>query len=82
MVLPPILGATALKLKEYFELQGTGELSDVGPAALTAGFLAAFISGLFACSWMIKLVKKSKLDYFAIYCWIVGLIAIVAGLAL
>jgi undecaprenyl-diphosphatase len=34
------------------------------------------ISGLFACTWMIKLVKSSKLSYFAIYCIVVGFIAI------
>jgi len=44
--------------------------------SLSIGFLAAFIAGLFACTWMISLVKKSKLSYFAIYCAIVGLIAI------
>jgi len=43
---------------------------------ITAGFIAAFISGLFACTWMITLVKKSKLSYFAIYCVVVGLIAV------
>ncbi len=44
--------------------------------SLSAGFIAAFVAGLFACTWMISLVKKSKLSYFAIYCVIVGLIAI------
>lgn len=44
--------------------------------SLSIGFIAAFISGLFACTWMISIVKKSKLIYFAIYCAIVGLIAI------
>ena len=44
--------------------------------ALSIGFVAAFIAGLFACTWMIALVKKSKLTYFAIYCAIVGVIAI------
>ena len=44
--------------------------------ALSAGFIAAFVAGLFACTWMISLVKKSKLSYFAIYCAIVGVIAI------
>jgi undecaprenyl-diphosphatase len=43
---------------------------------LSVGFLAAFISGLFACTWMITLVKKSKLSYFAIYCFIVGFLTI------
>ena len=43
---------------------------------LLAGFIAAFVSGLFACKVMIALVKKSKLSYFSIYCFVVGLIAI------
>jgi len=43
---------------------------------LIVGFIAAFISGLFACKWMIAIVKKSKLSYFALYCFIVGVIAI------
>ncbi|MEC7265760.1 MAG: undecaprenyl-diphosphate phosphatase [Bacteroidota bacterium] len=41
-----------------------------------AGFVAAFIAGLAACTWMIKLVRQSKLTYFAIYCLTVGLIAL------
>ena len=48
--------------------------------SLSAGFIAAFIAGLFACTWMISLVKKSKLSYFAIYCAIVGVIAIIFSL--
>lgn len=43
---------------------------------LLAGFIAAFVSGLFACKVMIALVKNSKLTYFSIYCFIVGVIAI------
>ena len=47
---------------------------------LSAGFIAAFISGLVACTWMIKLVRQSKLTYFSIYCFIVGAIAIGYGI--
>ena len=47
---------------------------------LSAGFVAAFISGLVACTWMIKLVRQSKLTYFSIYCFIVGAIAIGYGI--
>ena len=46
---------------------------------LVVGFIAAFISGLFACKWMIALVKKSQLSYFSIYCFVVGIIAIVVS---
>ncbi len=92
MVLPPIIGATLLKVKKYFEpaeesLQEVSLVADtvvntteIGTLPLVAGFIAAFLSGLLACQWMIALVKRSKLDYFAIYCLIVGVIAIVAGL--
>lgn len=48
--------------------------------AISVGFIAAFISGLFACTWMIALVKRSKLSYFAIYCVIVGVVAILFSL--
>jgi undecaprenyl-diphosphatase len=43
---------------------------------LAAGFLAAFITGCIACKWMISLVKKGKLIYFAIYCALIGAISI------
>jgi undecaprenyl-diphosphatase len=44
---------------------------------LLVGFLAAFVSGLFACKVMIALVKKAKLRWFALYCAIVGLVVII-----
>ena len=47
---------------------------------LLAGFGAAFVTGLLACVWMIKLVKNAKLSYFAVYCFIVGAIAIIYAL--
>jgi len=47
---------------------------------LFIGFLSAFITGLIACTWMINLVKKSKLIYFSIYCFIVGIIAVIVTL--
>jgi len=71
MVVPLIFGKVA---KDILSGGINFESSQIG--AMTAGFSAAFIAGLFACNWMITLVKKSKLSYFAIYCAIVGLIAI------
>ena len=78
MVLPPILGAAALKLKKYLEAPADNQTMEAFP--LTLGFIAAFVAGLFACSWMIKIVNRSKLSYFAAYCAIVGVIAIMVGL--
>ena len=43
---------------------------------LSIGFISAFLTGLIACKWMIQLVKKSQLKYFAYYCFIVGAIAV------
>ncbi|MZH91987.1 UDP-diphosphatase, partial [Enterococcus durans] len=43
------------------------------------GFIAAFVSGCLACKWMINIVKKGKLIYFAIYCAIVGVVTIVVS---
>jgi len=59
----------------------SGDLTFTGEnnVAMGAGFIAAFVAGLAACTWMIQLVKKSKLSYFAIYCLVVGLIAIGYG---
>ena len=45
---------------------------------LLTGFTAAFITGLFACKWMIRLVKKSKLKYFSFYCFLVGTVSIIS----
>ena len=72
MVVPLILGKIAKDV-----LSGDISMESQNITALSAGFIAAFIAGLFACTWMIALVKKSKLSYFAIYCVIVGVIAIV-----
>jgi undecaprenyl-diphosphatase len=45
--------------------------------SLAVGFLAAFISGCLACKWMINIVKKGKLIWFALYCAIVGAATII-----
>ena len=71
MVVPLIFGKVA---KDVLGGEINFESSQIG--ILGVGFVAAFISGLFACTWMITLVKKSKLSYFAIYCAIIGSIAI------
>jgi undecaprenyl-diphosphatase len=51
----------------------------VGLIPLSVGFVAAFLSGLFACRVMLEIVKKGKLIYFAIYCIFVASIAIFLG---
>lgn len=71
MVVPLIFGKIA---KDVISGDLSYESSNI--SMLSIGFIAAFVSGLLACTWMIKLVKQSKLIYFSIYCVIVGLIAI------
>ncbi len=77
MVLIPILGAGALKLKDY--LEGAETVSIAG-SSLVIGFIAAFISGYLACVWMLNIVRKGKLSWFAAYCFLVGLVAILSQL--
>jgi undecaprenyl-diphosphatase len=77
MVVPLILGKVAKDI-----LGGEISFHDEQVFPLAIGFFAAFLSGLVACTWMIKLVRKSKLSYFAIYCLIVGLIAVVSSFVL
>ena len=74
MVILPVLGETMLDL-----LRGgfRAEVSGLSPSALITGFLAAFVTGTLACRWMIRLVKRGKLIYFACYCVFVGLFAII-----
>jgi undecaprenyl-diphosphatase len=74
MVVPLIFGKIAKDI-----LSGDLTFNGENNIAMGAGFIAAFIAGLAACTWMIKLVRKSKLSYFAIYCLIVGLVAIIYG---
>ena len=74
MVLVPILGETFLNVMHG---DFSPEVSGIPMPALITGFLAAFISGLLACKAMVALVKRSKLIYFAIYCAIVGVSALV-----
>ena len=79
MVIPPILGQTLLKAKDMLfpDAEVVAQTVSTPTAALVVGFLAAFISGCFACKWMINLVKKGKLIWFGVYCGIIGVLAIV-----
>ena len=72
MVIPLIFGSMA---KSLLEIDSVTQSPDYLP--LLVGFIAAFITGIFACKWMIALVKKSQLKYFSFYCIVVGVIAIV-----
>lgn len=77
MVIPPIVGEALLDFKHIFApsaeyLAEHGIEEPIGMMPLIVGFIAAFVSGCIACKWMIALVKRCKLIYFAIYCAIAG----------
>ena len=76
MVVPLIFGKIAKDLLDN-DLSGTA----IHTGELAAGFIAAFITGLFACTWMIQLVKKAKLTWFSYYCFVVAAVCIVAHFA-
>ncbi len=80
MVIIPILGEALLDLMKGLS-QGAEAATTLPLSSLIVGFFAAFISGTLACSWMLKLVKNGKLVYFAIYCAIVGSIALIYSLS-
>lgn len=75
MVVPLIFGKIAKDI-----LAGDITYQSGNAVNLGLGFVAAFLAGLVACTWMISLVKRSKLSYFAIYCVLVGVIAIAFSL--
>ncbi|MGB4840247.1 MAG: undecaprenyl-diphosphate phosphatase [Saprospiraceae bacterium] len=68
MVVPLIFGKIAKDL-----LDGEFTAHTFSYTTLSAGFVASFITGIFACTWMIGLVRKSQLSYFAWYCIIIGI---------
>ncbi|MDR1860622.1 MAG: undecaprenyl-diphosphate phosphatase [Bacteroidales bacterium] len=79
MVIIPVLGEALLDLLKVFGGDNDASFGAIPANAMLIGFIAAFVSGMAACRWMISIVKKGKLIYFAIYCIIMGLIAIFAN---
>ena len=77
MVIPPILGEALLDVKNIAEVGVSQAMAGISTLSLAIGFLAAFVCGCLACKWMINIVKKGKLIWFALYCAIVGLLTIV-----
>jgi undecaprenyl-diphosphatase len=75
MVLAPVIGANLVEMKSGdFSTEGTSIL------VIIIGFITAFVMGYFACKWMINLVKKGNLGWFALYCVVVGIFSILLGL--
>ena len=75
MVLVPILGEAFLDLLKL--LQGESA-SNLGIVPALVGFVSAFATGCFACRFMIEIVRRQRLVWFALYCAIVGSVAILS----
>ena len=75
MVIIPILGASMLEVKKIVEQPVIA--TEISSMALTAGFLSALIFGIIACRWMLTIIRKGKLMYFATYCFIVASIILI-----
>ncbi|MFZ5940459.1 MAG: undecaprenyl-diphosphate phosphatase [Bacteroidota bacterium] len=73
MVLIPVIGAAFLDLMKWKDAPS----HDIAPLTLLVGFLAAYASGVLACKWMIRIVSRGRLIWFAVYCAIIGLMAII-----
>ena len=79
MVLIPIIGENILDLMSSKSAVDAAPVAGIGAIPLLIGFVSAFVSGLLACKWMINLVSKGKLIYFALYCFIIGIVAVLFG---
>lgn len=71
MVIPVILGKMLLDI-----CSGEMGAMSIDSAALVAGFAAAFVTGALACKFMIEIVKRGRLIWFACYCAVVGLLSL------
>lgn len=80
MVIPPILGEALLDVVKMAKQGTEAVMGDISLGVLGVGFVAAFVSGCLACKWMINIVKRGKLIYFAIYCAIAGAITLIYSL--
>lgn len=79
MVIIPILGEALLSTVKL--LHGGAEADSsfevIGWGPMIIGFIAALLVGCAACKWMLEIVKKGKLVWFAVYCLVVGILCIV-----
>lgn len=77
MVIIPILGQALLDIKDYLTAPAESAVNEIGAIPMTVGFLASFIVGCLACKWMLDIVKKGKLIWFAVYCVIAGALCLI-----
>jgi len=69
--IPAILGAGIIEVNDL------GVNLDTNIYVYVFGFLTALISGYLGISILIKTIKEKSLDFFACYCWIVGILVLI-----
>jgi undecaprenyl-diphosphatase len=77
MVIIPILGEALLDIKKMFGAEAVATETSMSTLSILIGFIAAFVVGCIACKWMIELVKRGKLIWFAVYCLVVGIVCLI-----
>ncbi len=77
MAIPPILGMALLDGMDIIQNGVETAMASISPLSLVVGFVAAYVVGCIACKWMINLVKRGKMIYFAAYCAVVGIATII-----
>lgn len=77
MVIIPILGQALLDIKDYLTEPAESAINEIGFLPMAVGFLASFIVGCLACKFMLEIVKRGKLIWFAAYCLIVGVLCLI-----
>ena len=73
MGLAPIIGGTIIKI---INTRSGHNFEAIETQGLVIAFFTAFFSGLFACKYMISIVKKNNLRYFGYYCFLIGIVSI------
>lgn len=76
IVIIPVLGEALLDVFKVLKADGDMSFGAFPAGAMIVGFVTAFVAGCLACKWMIEIVKRGKLIYFAYYCVAAGLLAI------
>lgn len=77
MVIIPILGEGLLDIKDMIGAEAAGAGTEAGLLPMLIGFAASFIVGCMACKWMLNIVKRGKLVWFAVYCVAAGLLCLI-----
>lgn len=77
MVIPPVLGEALLDAKDLIGPESAAATGDTSAFVLLIGFVAAFLAGCAACKWMVSIVRKGKLIWFAAYCALAGTLTLI-----